>query len=67
MRQYYHHPKGNDNDEAQGIADIITDISQLALENKATVKYAFAAMTVTIKAIQENRGNRKRRNTNEKK
>ena len=53
MRQRDHHPERNDNDEAQGIEDIITDIAPSALEDKETIKSTFTTMAVTIKYLQK--------------
>ena len=34
MRQHDHYPEGDDNDEAQGIDEIITDLAQSASEKE---------------------------------
>ena len=52
MRQDDVQPVCDDNDEAQGIADIITDLVQSALEDRQTINSAFTTMTATIKALQ---------------
>ena len=52
MRQHDHYPEGDDNDEAQGIDEIITDLAQSASEKKDTIKSAFTTMTATIKVFQ---------------
>ena len=53
MRQDDVQPGCDDNDEAHGIATIITDLAQSASEEKETIKSAFTTMTATIKALQE--------------
>ena len=53
MRQHDHRPEYNDNDEAQEIADIITDLVQSASEDKETIKSVLTTMTATIKYFQE--------------
>ena len=54
MRQHNdHHPESDNNIEAQGIADIITGLTQSASEDKETINSAFTGMTVTIKVLQE--------------
>ena len=70
MRQDDVQPASDKNDEAQGIADIITDLAQSASEDKTTINYAFTTMTTTIKALQakieamEKCSSRKRNNNN---
>ena len=63
-------PACDDNDETQGIADIVTDLEQSASEEKETINSAFATMTVTVKVLQakikamEKSSSRKRNNNN---
>ena len=70
MRQDNVQPGCDDNDEAQGIAVIVTDLTQSASEDKETINSVFTTMTTTIKALQEKNCNdgkkssRKRNNNN---
>ena len=52
MRQDDVQPGCDDDDEAHGIAAIITDLAQSASEDKETINSAFTTMTATIKALQ---------------
>ena len=51
MRQDDVQPTCDDNNEAQGIADIIADLAQSASENKKMINSTFTTMTTTIKAL----------------
>ena len=53
MRQHGQHPERDDNDETQGIAYIIKDLSQSASEDKETIDSAFTTMTTIIKSFQD--------------
>ena len=53
MRQHDRHSESDNNDVAQGIADIITGLSQLASENKEMIKSTLTDTNSTIKAFQE--------------
>ena len=53
MRQHDHHPEHNDNNESQGIAEIIIDLAQSASEDKETINSVLTTMTATIKYFQE--------------
>ena len=71
MRQHDHYPEGDDNDEAQGVANIITDLTQSASEDKETINSTFATMITTIKFIQDKieameKGTIRKRNNNNK-
>ena len=71
MRQGDVQPACDDNDEVQGIADIITDLAQSASEDKETIDSAFATMTATVKALQAKikameKGSSRKRNNNNK-
>ena len=70
MRQDDHHHEDENIDEAQDIANIITDLAQSVSEDKKSINSAFTTMTTTIKALQdkieamENGSSRKRNNNN---
>ena len=71
MRQDDVPPGSDDNDDAHGIAAIITDLAQSASEDKETINSAFTTMTATIKALQEKieameKGSSRKRNNNNK-
>ena len=71
IRQDDVQPACDDNDEAQGIADIITDLAQSVSEDKETIDSAFATMTATVKALQAKikameKGSSRKRNNNNK-
>ena len=53
MRQHDRHSESDNNDVAQGIADIITGLSQSASENKEMIKSTLTHTNSTIKAFQE--------------
>ena len=71
MHQDDHQHEYENNDEAQGIADIITDLAQSESEDKKTRKSIFTTMTATIKALQDKieameKGSSRKRNNNNK-
>ena len=71
MRQDDHQDEDENNDEAQGIADIITDLALSESEDKKTRKSIFTTMTATIKALQDKieameKGPSRKRNNNNK-
>ena len=71
MRQHDHYPEGDDNDEAQGVANIITDLTQSASEDKETINSTFTTMITTIKVIQDKikaieKGTIRKKNNNNK-
>ena len=53
MHQHDRHSKSDNNDVTQGIADIITGLSQSASENKEMIKSTLTDTNSTIKAFQE--------------
>ena len=71
MRQDDHHHEDENIDEAQDIANIITDLAQSVSEDKKSINSAFTAMTTTIKALQDKieameKGSSRKRNNNNK-
>ena len=52
MRQHDHHLEGDDDDEAQGITNNITDLAESALEDRDTITSVLVTIPTTIKVLQ---------------